>query len=129
MKVIKSRFNEEINLNEKTIDVLKSELKFRGLKLSGSKLELIKRIEDDDKRLAVSNAEQQLIQLNILKKRLDMKQGYYDLAVEQWEEQRIIMTELINRRTLCEEELAGAKLAMKSFRENLVLLGVDPLDF
>tara|TARA_R110002012_G_scaffold310449_1_gene518707 strand:- start:821 stop:1210 length:390 start_codon:yes stop_codon:yes gene_type:complete len=129
MKIIESRFNEEINLDKRTIEELKAELKFRGLKVSGTKKQLIERLEYDEGRIAVSNAEHQLAQLQVLEGRLAMKQEYYEVAYKHWEEQRVVMTQLIERRILCEEELAGAKLALKLFRENLSLLGVDEQDF
>tara|TARA_R110000824_G_scaffold334008_1_gene520560 strand:+ start:3354 stop:3743 length:390 start_codon:yes stop_codon:yes gene_type:complete len=129
MKIIQSRFNDELNLKERKNEELKSELKHRGLKVSGTKAELIERLKSDDDRIAVSNAEHQLLQLKVLEGRLNMKQEYYDVAYKHWTEQRIVMTELIERRILCEEELAGAKLAVQLFRENLSLLGVDERDF
>ena len=127
LKIIDSRDIKKHGVSDykQTIKELRTELKRRGLKYSGSKEELITRIKDEDNLIETAEADGMLKNLQGLKKRIQMFQEYEDAAMLEWTAAKERWDAAVTRKYKVLEEKDLAIKAYEGFKEVLRMQGFD----
>ena len=131
LQVIDSRGTKKHGVSDykQTIKELRTELKRRGLKYSGSKEELLDRLKEDNNRIEVAEADGQIKTLEQLKARVKMFQDYEDAAMIEWTAAKERWDAAVDRKYKVLEEKDLAIKAYEGFKEVLRMQGVDVSDF
>ena len=114
---------------EMNVPQLKEECKIRGLKTSGSKINLQDRLNEYDKRMTILAEEQQLNTLENMRIRMEMQKDYVEAAIKEYDEMRPTWNSIVVRRDTTMEELEQVTIAYEKFKENLEIQGIDTTDF
>tara|TARA_Y100001963_G_C6702258_1_gene410044 strand:- start:41 stop:457 length:417 start_codon:yes stop_codon:yes gene_type:complete len=127
LKIIESRDIKKHGVSDykQTIKELRTELKRRGLKYSGSKEELLDRLKEDNNRIEVAEADGQIKTLEQLKARVKMFQDYEDAAMIEWTAAKERWDAAVDRKYKVLEEKDLAIKAYEGFKEVLRMQGFD----
>ena len=127
LKVIESRDIKKHGVSEyrQTVKELRTELKRRGLKYTGSKEQLLDRIKEDNNRIEVAEADGQIKTLEQLKARVKMFQDYEDAAMIEWTAAKERWDAAVDRKYKVLEEKDLAIKAYEGFKEVLRMQGFD----
>jgi len=114
---------------KRTIKELRKELRDRGLAYTGTKEELLDRIQKDNNRLEENQADSQLKSLDSLKNRVEMYNDYEESAMKEWKAAKERWDAAVARKYKVLEEKELAIKAYEGFREVLRMQGYDVSDF
>ena len=114
---------------KRTIKELRKELRDRGLAYTGTKEELLDRIQKDNNRIEENQADSQLKSLDSLKNRVEMYNDYEEAAMKEWKAAKERWDAAVARKYKVLEEKELAIKAYEGFREVLRMQGYDVSDF
>ena len=114
---------------KRTVKELRKQLRDRGLAYTGTKEELLDRIQKDDNRIEETHADSQLKSLESLKGRVEMYNDYEEAAMKEWTAAKERWDAAVARKYKVLEEKELAIKAYEGFREVLRMQGYDVSDF
>ena len=114
---------------KRTVKELRKQLRDRGLAYTGTKEELLDRIQKVDIRIEVTHADSQLKSLESLKGRVEMYNDYEEAAMKEWTAAKERWDAAVARKYKVLEEKELAIKAYEGFREVLRMQGYDVSDF
>jgi len=114
---------------KRTVKELRKQLRDRGLAYTGTKEELLDRIQKDNNRIEETQADSQLKSLESLKGRVEMYNDYEEAAMKEWTAAKERWDAAVARKYKVLEEKELAIKAYEGFREVLRMQGYDVSDF
>jgi len=114
---------------KRTVKELRKQLRDRGLAYTGTKEELLDRIQKDNNRIEETHADSQLKSLESLKGRVEMYNDYEEAAMKEWTAAKERWDAAVARKYKVLEEKELAIKAYEGFREVLRMQGYDVSDF